>query len=233
MGMMRREGRVLQALHKDRSGVVPTARTAFPQGSIAPQARVGSDPRHRREEWDKHSPPGQFFDKKRGALTAPLYAQEAESGFASRRPKRNRVNEFRERSRRPRTRISTKMRGLNLVAYERDPGDETLLTGVGPVPRSPDLPKARRCSLAVLRFRLDDTPWSSWPSPWRAAGSRSEVRYFRSLLPRLRLAVPNPAARCARRCCGRGQEFPPDPDRVSVSRARGIRSFPRPITGRC
>ena len=51
---------------------------AFPQGSLAPQARAGSDRRHGREEWDKHSPPGQFFDKK--GRVAPSPALRPESG---------------------------------------------------------------------------------------------------------------------------------------------------------
>ena len=35
---------------------------AFPQGSVAPEARAASDPRHGRGECDEHSLPGQFLD---------------------------------------------------------------------------------------------------------------------------------------------------------------------------
>ena len=45
--------------------------TAFPQGSVAPQARAGSDPRRGREEWDKHSPPGAVFRHERGGRSQP------------------------------------------------------------------------------------------------------------------------------------------------------------------
>ena len=71
---------------------------AFPQGSIAPEARAGSDPDHETTGvtnggfWDAERPSGG------GSFPAPLCAQKAESGFASRRPKRNGANGFRERS---------------------------------------------------------------------------------------------------------------------------------------
>ncbi|MXW38466.1 MAG: hypothetical protein F4Z65_09395 [Acidobacteria bacterium] len=44
---------------------------AFPQGSLAPQARAGSDPRHGREECDKHSPSGAVFRHERGGRSQP------------------------------------------------------------------------------------------------------------------------------------------------------------------
>jgi hypothetical protein len=46
-----------------------------------------------------------------GSLPAPLSAQKAESGFASRRPKRNGASGFREPSHRSGTRISTQLSG--------------------------------------------------------------------------------------------------------------------------
>ena len=56
-----------------------------------------------------------FWDAERpfggGSLTAPLYAQKVETGFASRRPKRDGATGFRERSHRSGTRISTQLRG--------------------------------------------------------------------------------------------------------------------------
>jgi hypothetical protein len=47
-----------------------------------------------------------------GSLTAPLSAPTVESGFASRRPKRNGSNRFRERPHRSGARISTQLRGV-------------------------------------------------------------------------------------------------------------------------
>jgi len=44
---------------------------AFPQGSLAPQARAGSDPRHGRGECDEHSPPGAVFRHERGGRSQP------------------------------------------------------------------------------------------------------------------------------------------------------------------
>ena len=55
--------------------------TAFPQGSVAPEARAGSDPRHGREECDKHSPPVQFLDKERGVALSPTLRPAKESGI--------------------------------------------------------------------------------------------------------------------------------------------------------
>ena len=57
---------------------------AFPQGSLAPEARAGSDRLHGREEWDKHSPPGQFFDRK--GRVAPSPALRPDSGERIRQP---------------------------------------------------------------------------------------------------------------------------------------------------
>ncbi len=44
---------------------------AFPQGSLAPEARAASDPRPLGGEWDKHSTTGPFFATKGGVACSP------------------------------------------------------------------------------------------------------------------------------------------------------------------
>ena len=86
---------------------------AFPQGSLAPQARAGSDRRHGREEWDKHSPSGAVFRQERAGRSQPRSPpQKAESGFASRLPRLDGANGFRSRARVSGTHISTQLRGV-------------------------------------------------------------------------------------------------------------------------
>ena len=72
MGMMRRAGRVVGVLHElgPKRGWRHQPGAAFPQGRLATDGGDGSDPRHGKEECDKHSLPGQFFDKERGV--API-----------------------------------------------------------------------------------------------------------------------------------------------------------------
>ena len=71
-GMMRHAGWVLEVLHEDRdAGGASKPGTAFPQGSVAPRARAGSDPTAPGGECNKHSITGQFFDKKREVAPSP------------------------------------------------------------------------------------------------------------------------------------------------------------------
>jgi len=86
---------------------------AFPQGSLAPQARAGSDRRHGREEWDKHSPSGAVFRQERAGRSQPRSPpQKAESGFRGRPPKRDGDNRFRFRVSAIGTHLSTQLRGV-------------------------------------------------------------------------------------------------------------------------
>ena len=88
---------------------------AFPQGSIAPQVRAASDPWHGRRECDAHSLPGQFFDKERGVACSPDPGPEIHRG-------RSTIATGRTRIVLTGTNISTKKRGVYLVAYESGSG---------------------------------------------------------------------------------------------------------------
>ena len=104
---------------------------AFPQGSLAPQARAGSDPWHGREECDKHSPPGQFFDRKRWVAPSPAPYDPELRGQRGEFPRGTTGIAFTGLAQ------AVAKRGVGLVAYETCPRRGRSLTSeadVGVVP---------------------------------------------------------------------------------------------------
>ena len=166
---------------------------AFPQGSVAPQARAGSDPDRETTGVTSAGFPGRRTDVRRGVAHSP--ALRPKSGERI----RQRAAETQRGQRVSRTgaperyahKYATKG-GPTLVAPERgpegDPGAGKLPPGVGPVRRVPRVVVPMAAQRAAVEWC--DT--------------------FRSLLPRVRLAVPDHAARCGREC----SMFPPLPSLI-------------------
>ena len=77
-----------------------TGPEAFPQGSIAPEARAGSDPDHGTTGVTSAGFLGRRTSVRRGVAPSPTLRPKAERGFASGRAKRNGANGFREQQER-------------------------------------------------------------------------------------------------------------------------------------
>ena len=78
--------------HLPRGGLV-----AFPQGSIAPQARAGSDPEHETTGVTSGGFQGRRSYDRRGVAPSPALRPRRRAGFGDMRANRNGASGFRER----------------------------------------------------------------------------------------------------------------------------------------
>ena len=179
---------------------------AFPQGSLAPQARAGSDPESGKRGGNSRPWPGRPSGGWRGVTPSPTTRKNAGRGFAGLRAKRNGVTGFRQRrwmreaakaaakggccplaaTRRPRKLRNRRQKPCPARRCRRQ-----ILAGPVSADREPR--QVREIAQAAIRAAAPAARPAVIPM---AAGREGELRcdMFLTLLPDVRIAIPDHAA---------------------------------------